>query len=155
MNLESALIAALVQAVLKWAGQRWLAIRVAGSGRELVPGADVGRTVGWFAAGRSMLLERRASDPAGVLAAIDAQLRRVPNYGYCYGLLIDLDGTRDVATKLPPYFPDVFLNYIGESSGEQATQSPLLIPASQGEFSAFDPASLRDHLFGLEGRGGL
>ncbi|WP_165986545.1 non-ribosomal peptide synthetase, partial [Streptomyces sp. YIM 98790] len=105
---DDGLLAALALAVARWRRERGVAetsalVRLEGHGREeeVVPGADLSRTVGWFTSVYPVRLDLAGIDldeaftggPAAGAAvkAVKEQLRRVPDKGIGYGLLRHLN----------------------------------------------------------------
>ncbi|MFF5983014.1 amino acid adenylation domain-containing protein [Streptomyces olindensis] len=96
---DDVLLTALAAAVPLWRGDRaGLLVDVESHGRheDLVPGADLSRTVGWFTVAHPVRLDTREADPRAVLAGADAagdalrtvkeQLRATPRQGIGHGL---------------------------------------------------------------------
>ncbi|MGW4775011.1 condensation domain-containing protein, partial [Nocardia sp. NPDC004278] len=126
------LLAALAVAVTKWrrereseaAGPTDMVINLEGHGREegVVPGADLTRTVGWFATGFPVRLDLSGIDlddayaggPAmgAAVKSIKEQLLAVPDHGIGYGLLRYLnEDTGPTLGALPT--PQIAFNYVG------------------------------------------
>ncbi|MFJ9715316.1 amino acid adenylation domain-containing protein [Streptomyces sp. NPDC101213] len=122
------LLAALALAVNRWRGaDRSTLVRLEGHGREedLVPGADLSRTVGWFTTMYPARVDVGAVDPADVLAGgpaageavklVKEQLRGVPDKGVGYGLLRHLNP--ETAPQLADHpAPQIGFNYLGRIS---------------------------------------
>ncbi|MGA5292083.1 amino acid adenylation domain-containing protein, partial [Streptomyces pseudogriseolus] len=122
------LLAALACAVGRWRGtDRSTLVRLEGHGREedVVPGADLSRTAGWFTSMYPARVDVRGVDPAGVLAGgpaagqaiklVKEQLRTVPDKGLGYGLLRHLNP--ETAEQLAGYpVPQIGFNYLGRIS---------------------------------------
>ncbi|MET7303544.1 amino acid adenylation domain-containing protein [Embleya sp. NPDC005575] len=122
------LLAALALAVNRWRGaDRSTLVRLEGHGREedLVPGADLSRTVGWFTAMYPARVDVSAVDPAEVSAGgpaagkaiklVKEQLRAIPDKGVGYGLLRHLNPeTAGPLADLP--VPQIGFNYLGRIS---------------------------------------
>ncbi|MGB8944310.1 MAG: amino acid adenylation domain-containing protein [Streptomyces sp.] len=123
------LLAALALAVNRWRGEdRSTLVRLEGHGREedLVPGADLSRTVGWFTSMYPARVDVRGADLTDVLAGgpaagaaiklVKEQLRGVPDKGVGYGLLRHLNP--ETAEQLAEYpAPQIGFNYLGRISG--------------------------------------
>nr|AAZ23077.1 peptide synthetase [Streptomyces fradiae] len=91
-----------------------------GHGREedVVPGADLSRTVGWFTAAHPVRVPaaRPDEDRTGALRALAAILDRAPDAGLGYGLLRYLNPrTRQRLAALPA--PRYGFNYLGRFGG--------------------------------------
>ncbi|MFJ9343608.1 amino acid adenylation domain-containing protein [Streptomyces sp. NPDC101733] len=122
------LLAALALAVNRWRGaDRSILVRLEGHGREedVVPGADLSRTVGWFTSMYPARVDVRGVDLADVLAGgggaakavklVKEQLRGVPDKGLGYGLLRWLNP--ETAPQLEEYAaPQIGFNYLGRIS---------------------------------------
>jgi non-ribosomal peptide synthase protein (TIGR01720 family) len=111
---EELLLAALVQAVGGWTGERALWADVEGHGREPVfagaEGIDLSRTVGWFTTVHPVWLDlRSAQGPAATVKAAKEVLRRVPHRGLGHGVLRHL---RREALAEPA--PEIAFNYLGQ-----------------------------------------
>ncbi|WP_290049798.1 non-ribosomal peptide synthetase [Amycolatopsis solani] len=136
-GLTDGLLAALVLAVARYRRARGdhpgsLLVQLTGHGREeeLVPGADLSQTVGWFAKAYPArvdiagidLDEALAGGPAAgeVVRAVGRQLRAVPGGGIGYGLLRYFND--DTAAELKKYDgPQFGFNYMGRfSAGGQS-----------------------------------
>ncbi|MBT3167094.1 amino acid adenylation domain-containing protein [Streptomyces sp. Vc74B-19] len=122
------LLAALACAVGRWRGtDRSTLVRLEGHGREedVVPGADLSRTAGWFTSMYPARVDVRGVDPADVLAGgpaagravklVKEQLRQVPDKGIGYGLLRHLNP--ETGEQLADYpAPQIGFNYLGRIS---------------------------------------
>ncbi|HEU5472375.1 MAG TPA: amino acid adenylation domain-containing protein [Actinophytocola sp.] len=122
------LLAALALAVDRWRGaRRPTLVRLEGHGREedVVPGADLSRTVGWFTSMHPASIDVRGVDLADVLAGgpatgtavklVKEQLRGIPDKGVGYGLLRYLNP--ETAEQLAEYpAPQIGFNYLGRIS---------------------------------------
>ncbi|MEV5470213.1 amino acid adenylation domain-containing protein [Streptomyces griseoincarnatus] len=128
------LLAALACAVGRWRGtDRSTLVRLEGHGREedVVPGADLSRTAGWFTSMYPARVDVRGVDPAGVLAGgpaagqaiklVKEQLRTVPDKGIGYGLLRHLNP--ETAEQLADHpAPQIGFNYLGRISGSDVPE---------------------------------
>ncbi|MGW1216660.1 amino acid adenylation domain-containing protein [Streptomyces sp. NPDC002499] len=122
------LLAALALAVDRWSGtHRSTLVRLEGHGREedVVPGADLSRTVGWFTSMYPARVDVRGLDLAEVLAGgpaagkaikrVKEQLRRIPDKGVGYALLRHLN-PRTAARLAGRPAPQIGFNYLGRIS---------------------------------------
>ncbi|QYB06221.1 hypothetical protein I1A62_18010 [Rhodococcus sp. USK10] len=130
------LLTALVVASSRWRAERGIPgtsmlIRLEGHGREqqVVPGADLSRTVGWFTTVFPVRVELRGIDLDDALAGghdlgsalkrVKEHLRAVPDMGIGYGLLRYLNP--DTAGSLPDAEPgQISFNYLGQVPGSAA-----------------------------------
>ncbi|MGW2174752.1 amino acid adenylation domain-containing protein [Streptomyces sp. NPDC001705] len=122
------LLAALALAMERWRGaDASTLVRLEGHGREedVVPGADLSRTVGWFTSMYPARVDVRDVDLAEVLAGgpaagqavklVKEQLRAVPDKGVGYGMLRWLNQeTGEQLADCP--VPQVGFNYLGRIS---------------------------------------
>jgi amino acid adenylation domain-containing protein/non-ribosomal peptide synthase protein (TIGR01720 family) len=108
---HEALLAALARALAPWLGDGTLRIALEGHGREdIVPGADLSRTVGWFTALYPALIDLDASaDPARTLRTVKERLRAIPQNGVGYGLLHAFE--RDA---VPTPSVELVFNFLGQ-----------------------------------------
>ncbi|WP_282781715.1 non-ribosomal peptide synthetase, partial [Nocardia sp. CC201C] len=132
-GVDDGLLAGLVVAVRRWRSHRGVddpsvLIRLEGHGREeqVVPGADLSRTVGWFTSMYPVRFDLSGIDPDTVAAGgaeLDAvvrtvkeTLRSIPDRGIGYGLLRYLDA--ESANHLPHRMPGrIGFNYLGRLAG--------------------------------------
>jgi amino acid adenylation domain-containing protein len=141
---EEALLAALVEAVAPWSGERALAVDIERHGRDLpFPGIDLTRTVGWLTAFEPLLLDLRrtpAGDPAAAVAAVrDAArpaLERLP------WSLLRWTAPEAEAWDVPPR--PVSFNYLGRVDGP-AGDGRLLQPETEPPAPLRAPANRRPH----------
>ncbi|MEV0251354.1 amino acid adenylation domain-containing protein [Nocardia sp. NPDC050712] len=132
-SVEDTLLATLAIAVEQWrAGRtassgRSVLLRLEGHGRqqEVIPGADLSRTVGWFTSIYPLRIGLDGIDLADALAggpavgaairAVKHQLLAVPDKGIGFGLLRYLNS--ETAQRLPPGLPGrIGFNYLGRYS---------------------------------------
>ncbi|WP_330182290.1 amino acid adenylation domain-containing protein [Nocardia sp. NBC_01503] len=126
-SVEDALLATLALAVRRWrtrSDEESVLIRMEGHGRqqEIIPGADLSRTMGWFTTLYPVRLELPGIDiddaidggPAmgEAIRAVKHQLLAVPDKGIGFGLLRYLN--QDTAAQLPQRVPGrIGFNYLG------------------------------------------
>ncbi|WP_183121207.1 amino acid adenylation domain-containing protein [Nocardia seriolae] len=129
-GVTDGLLAGLAVAVRIWRARRGLdepsvLIRMEGHGREeqVVPGAELSRTVGWFTTMFPVRLDLPGEDPgidtetmAAAVFSVKETLRSIPDKGIGYGLLRYLD--TETAAALPDRMPGrIGFNYLGRVSG--------------------------------------
>ncbi len=125
-GVDDALLATLALALLRWrdANDRSVLLRLEGHGRqeEVIPGADLSQTVGWFTSlypvrldlGGIDLDEAMTGGPAmgAAIRAVQRQLLEIPDKGIGFGLLRYLNTT--TSTQFPDRLPgQVSFNYLG------------------------------------------
>ncbi|MFE7404308.1 AMP-binding protein, partial [Streptomyces sp. NPDC057557] len=130
--VDDVLLTGLALAVTRWRGNgSALLVDVEGHGRdeELMPGADLTTTVGWFTSVHPVRLDLSAVDAGDAMRAgtgagqavktVKEQLRAVPGEGTGYGLLryLNPDTSGDLAA-LPA--PQIAYNYLGRTKGQAA-----------------------------------
>ncbi|WP_433379561.1 amino acid adenylation domain-containing protein [Actinoplanes sp. CA-142083] len=138
-GINDVLLTGLALAVAKWrgGGERSVLIALEGHGREeqVVPGADLASTLGWFTSvfpvrldpGDADLTDALAGGPAAgaALKRIKEQLRAIPDHGIGYGLLRHLNpDTAPALAALPA--PQISFNYLGRfAAGSGADFTPV------------------------------
>ncbi|WP_460726977.1 amino acid adenylation domain-containing protein, partial [Nocardia heshunensis] len=128
-GVNDGLLTALALTVAKFRaakglGEKSALVRLEGHGREeeVVPGADLSRTVGWFTAIFPVRFDLSGIDVEAALTggpamgraikAVKEQLLAVPDKGIGYGLLRYMNS--DTAAQLPKQLPgQVSFNYLG------------------------------------------
>ncbi|WP_460726979.1 amino acid adenylation domain-containing protein, partial [Nocardia heshunensis] len=129
-GVNDGLLTALALSVAKFRaargihGEKSALVRLEGHGREeeVVPGADLSRTVGWFTAIFPVRFDLSGIDVEAALTggpamgraikAVKEQLLSVPDKGIGYGLLRYMNS--DTAAQLPKQLPgQVSFNYLG------------------------------------------
>ncbi|GGW20706.1 hypothetical protein GCM10010501_68620 [Streptomyces libani subsp. rufus] len=126
-GVDDVLLTGLALAVARWRGRSDVLVRLEGHGRaeEMVAGADLSRTAGWFTSMYPLRLDVSGLDleeavaggaAAGrALKAVKEQLRTVPDKGIGYGLLRHLNPeTAAELAGLPE--PQIGFNYLGRVS---------------------------------------
>ncbi len=131
-GVNDGLLAGLAMALAKWRANRGVTepsalIRLEGHGREeeIIPGADLSSTLGWFTSmfpvrldlGELDLDEAFSAGPAAgkVIKAVKEQLLRAPDKGMGFGLLRYLNP--ETASKLAPHpTGQIGFNYLGRFS---------------------------------------
>ncbi|MEU4770244.1 amino acid adenylation domain-containing protein [Actinosynnema sp. NPDC023794] len=126
-GVEDILLTGLALAIGRWRPGRGTAVLLDlerhGREQELVPGADLSRTVGWFTSLHPVRLDPGRPDLADPLAVgravkvVKEQVRAFPANGAGYGLLRYLNPrTRDHLAVFPPR--QLCFNYLGRVSAE-------------------------------------
>ncbi|WP_052433231.1 non-ribosomal peptide synthetase [Streptacidiphilus carbonis] len=138
-GVNDGLLAGLALAVSRWRADRGVRssstlIKLEGHGREeqVVPGADLSRTVGWFTSLFPVRLDVDGFDveealaggaaAGGVVKAVKEQLLAVPDKGVGYGLLRYLNPSTAAELDWRPV-PQISFNYLGRvAAGGPAEQ---------------------------------
>ncbi|WP_040833504.1 non-ribosomal peptide synthetase, partial [Nocardia brevicatena] len=157
-GVNDGLLSALAMAVARWRGTRTQAalIKLEGHGREedLVPGADLSRTVGWFTAAYPVALDLTGADLsdafaggaalASIVKSVKEQLLAVPDKGLGYGLLRYLNP--ETGAQLPEKVPgQIGFNYLGRvSAGEIPAELAELGWAPSADLGRLDVVMDRD-----------
>ncbi|MFD6456760.1 amino acid adenylation domain-containing protein [Streptomyces roseolus] len=151
VGVGEVLLGSFAAAVRRWRPAEaadGVTVDLEGHGREedVVPGADLSRTVGWFTAAHPVRVPAAGpgDDRAGALRALGAILDRAPDAGLGYGLLRYLNpGTRQRLAALPvPRFGFNYLGRFGGSGGDRdaTDRTPDWSPVAGG--LAGQPAGL-------------
>ncbi|ETT24665.1 peptide synthetase [Rhodococcus aetherivorans] len=158
--VNDALLAALAVAVASVRGGDVVRVELEGHGREeqVVPGADVARTVGWFTSMFPVALNLAGIDPedalTGAAAAREARARvahvlnAVPDNGIGFGLLHRLapDHVFDRYRR-----PQVVFNYLGRMTLGEDTGAPWSgAPEAVALGGSVDPATPLDHVLHVD-----
>ncbi|MET0317064.1 MAG: amino acid adenylation domain-containing protein, partial [Rhodococcus fascians] len=134
-GVNDGLLATLALALGEWRSRTGAVtseslVKLEGHGREedIVPGADLSRTVGWFTSAFPVRLDLNGIDVDDALAggtavgdavkAVKEQLLAVPDKGMGYGLLRYLNGETAKVLQSSASTPQVSFNYLGRVSTE-------------------------------------
>ncbi|HWG91970.1 MAG TPA: amino acid adenylation domain-containing protein, partial [Candidatus Thermoplasmatota archaeon] len=153
-QVNDVLLAALATALARWTSQSGaVLVDLEGHGREdVVPGADVSSTVGWFTTVFPVLLplEAASSEAAATLKVVKEHLREAPDRGLGYGLLRYISDSPQARrlSELPQ--AALSFNYLGQFDGALGRVS-LLKPAAEAHGPEHDPESLRPYLLDVTG----
>ncbi|NKZ06031.1 non-ribosomal peptide synthetase [Actinomadura latina] len=148
-RVNDVLLTGLALAVAQWRRHRGgrgtgVLIDLEGHGREdVVPGADVSRTAGWFTSIHPVRLDAGNATGGAALKTVKEQLRAIPDGGIGYGLL--RYGGGEAAEELAGVPPaQIAFNYLGRvASGDEGgdwTLSAEELPAGE------DPAMPMAHV---------
>uniref|UniRef100_UPI00055B963C condensation domain-containing protein n=1 Tax=Ruminococcus flavefaciens TaxID=1265 RepID=UPI00055B963C len=117
-RIDEVLIAALARAVGRITGQKKLAIKLEGHGREEIhEPISIDRTVGWFTNIYTVSVDVSEDNDTSIISAKDS-LRGVPDNGMGYGF------TEHKTT------PDICFNYLGEFE-EKGNKKSVLYPCGE------------------------
>ncbi|CAB3754979.1 non-ribosomal peptide synthetase [Burkholderia paludis] len=130
-RVDEVLVAALVDALSTWSGEQGVLVELEGHGREdVVEGADLTRTVGWFTT-RYPVWFASQGEGARTLAGVKAALRAVPHKGMHYGVLEYLapEAERSAVRALPR--AQVSFNYLGQFGQEGDRRGPMRLATGE------------------------
>ncbi len=149
-QINDVLLTALVQALNEWDGESSRLIDLEGHGREqIIEGADLSRTTGWFTTIFPVLLEVNPTNgPGAALQSIKEQLRAVPNRGIGYGILRYLGDHGERLQALPQ--AEIVFNYQGQFD-QILSQSSLFASATESAGPIHSPRAKRRHLLSVNG----
>ncbi len=113
---DEILLTALAYSLKQWHGHDKTAVNLEGHGREdIIDGADVSRTAGWFTAVFPVILySPDSSDVADQIGAVKTMLRNIPHRGMGYGILKYVTPEtckRELKFNLTPR---ISFNYLGQ-----------------------------------------
>ena len=123
IDFQSLLTSAFVFALVRTTRPPTHTIWMEGHGREdLVPGADLSRTLGWFTSLFPVVIESSTiAEIDETIREVKATLAEIPNRGVTYGLLryLEDDDTRQTLTAISGY-PSIIFNYLGQTKIAEA-----------------------------------
>ncbi|MDR7010079.1 amino acid adenylation domain-containing protein, partial [Paraburkholderia strydomiana] len=141
-RVDELLLAALAQALGAWSGAAEIAVELEGHGREdVIDGADLSRTVGWFTTRFPVALPGAPAAPGDALVAVKERVRAVPHKGMHWGLL-------DASRARPR--PAISFNYLGrfDQSFDAASRFTF---SSDDAGSSHGPGARVDYALDLNG----
>ncbi|GAA2973395.1 non-ribosomal peptide synthetase [Actinokineospora diospyrosa] len=147
-EVDDILLAGLAVAVGRWRGRTSLLLDREAHGRDedLVPGADLHRTVGWFTSLYPVRLDGiDARDASATVKRVKESLRATPGSGAGFGLLRHLNA--DTAGRLTAK-PQVLVNYLGRF--ESATQQGPWTPVEAGIAGGADKDMPLEHALQID-----
>ncbi|RNB58932.1 amino acid adenylation domain-containing protein [Brevibacillus gelatini] len=148
LQINDVLLAALAKALHGWTGEKTMAVHLEGHGREeLIEGADLSRTVGWFTSMYPVQLAIEPTKPWGeLLKAVKEQLRRIPNKGVGYGILRYLSPDEELRTRLGEKAQaEISFNYLGQFDQAVSPESKFGM-AQESRGAHLGENALRQHL---------
>ncbi|MCT9935398.1 condensation domain-containing protein, partial [Planotetraspora sp. A-T 1434] len=124
-QVNDVLLSALSRVLCRWAGQDGVLVALEGHGREeILDGADLSRTVGWFTSRFPVALRTPPSSDWGeTIKSVKEQLRAVPRRGLSYEALRYLsppDSPASVLRAAP--LPRISVNYLGRWDVERDSE---------------------------------
>ncbi len=152
-QINDALLTALLRAFGPWTGSDSLLVDLEGHGREeILEGANLSRTVGWFTSRFPVLLPAdTGADLPDLLKQVKEQLRAVPQRGLGYGLLRYSGARPDVGRALAALpQPQVSFNYVGQVDSRYSEMS-FFSRATGSAGRLKSPRQKRRYLLSLDG----
>ncbi|MBL1100668.1 non-ribosomal peptide synthase/polyketide synthase [Streptomyces coffeae] len=162
-RINDVLLAALALALARWTGRGRVSVELEGHGREdVVEGADLSRTVGWFTTmypvsfevpGRPESDDLAATDWRALVKSVRRQLRTVPGNGFGFGALRSF-GAPEVRERLTGggAGPQIVFNYLGQWDARSSQAQGGLFHAEHGSFGQdHDPGQGGSHLLEVVG----
>jgi non-ribosomal peptide synthase protein (TIGR01720 family) len=152
-QINDVLLTAHAQALGEWNGSRRVLIDLEGHGREeVIAGADVSRTVGWFTTLYPVVLEvAEGATPGAALKSVKEQLRRVPARGIGYGLLRHMTGDAEISARLrESQRAEVSFNYLGQFDNV-LSQETAFAAAGESSGASLGAEEKRWHLLDVSG----
>ncbi|WP_239118568.1 condensation domain-containing protein, partial [Paractinoplanes ferrugineus] len=137
------LLTGLALALRDWADSPGWPVMLEAHGRaeQLVPGADLSRTLGWFTTEYPVRLDLGDESPGDALRVVKERLRAVPDDGVGYGLLRWSHPAAPLAGKPRPL---IGFNYLGRFAAGDAGEGPWE-PAGEGWGGGADDGMPADH----------
>ncbi|MFD4668658.1 non-ribosomal peptide synthase/polyketide synthase [Lentzea sp. NPDC058450] len=122
-QINDVLLSAVGHALSEWTGSARVAVTMEGHGREdVLDGADLSRTVGWFTTQYPVALTVPSGDWGAVLKSVKEQLRAVPGRGFGFEALRQLAQAPGLAgTELPR----ISFNYHGRWDTAASAEGPV------------------------------
>ncbi|WP_262384748.1 non-ribosomal peptide synthetase [Paenibacillus terrae] len=124
-EINDLLLTAWSLALSAWSGQKTIAFRLEGHGREhFVADMDLTRTVGWFTSMFPVCIRMTDNCSLGAtIKSVKEQLRSIPHRGMSYGALRYCHPNEEVRSELTASEPQALFNYLGQF--DQANTSGL------------------------------
>ncbi|HEY2724811.1 MAG TPA: amino acid adenylation domain-containing protein [Pseudonocardiaceae bacterium] len=159
-RINDVLLAALAWSLSRWTGRDRVAVDLEGHGREeILDGADLSRTVGWFTTMFPVAIDLPPGDPPDwrdLIRSVRRQLRAVPGNGFGFGALRYLgspaarERLRGTGTE-----PWISFNYLGQWDSRSSDVEHSLYRTAQSAIGQdHDPAEHSEHLVDVVGEVG-
>lgn len=115
-EINDLLLTAWSLALSAWSGQKTIAFRLEGHGREhFVSDIDLTRSIGWFTSMFPVCIQITDSSPLGAtIKSVKEQLRCIPHRGMSYGALRYCHPNTEVRSELSASEPQALFNYLGQ-----------------------------------------
>jgi amino acid adenylation domain-containing protein/non-ribosomal peptide synthase protein (TIGR01720 family) len=127
-EINDILLAALGMAIKEWGAVEKVAINLEGHGREeIIEGANISRTVGWFTSQFPVILDMKTGgDLSYVIKSVKETLRRIPNKGIGYGILRYLTPAEKREGLKFKLEPEISFNYLGQFGQEDNHRDSII-----------------------------
>ncbi len=129
-QINDLLLAALAMSLQKQTGNSGVFFDLEAHGREeIIPQADISRTVGCFTALFPVRLNINSlSDPGEIIKSVKEQLRRIPRQGVGFGILRYLCRDEQIAARLKQIpRAEISFNYLGQIDSPLSDSARLRI----------------------------
>ncbi|MBL7727952.1 MAG: amino acid adenylation domain-containing protein, partial [Dinghuibacter sp.] len=131
-NVAEQLLTAFLLAVHETSGHQAVRVDMEAHGRELLlPGADTGRTIGWFTSIYPVIVEMASGALSETIRQVKESVRSVPNNGIDYLLFSNTPGTN--LQQQPAEAGRVLFNYLGETGMAADNSEFSLLLQSRGD----------------------
>jgi non-ribosomal peptide synthase protein (TIGR01720 family) len=140
-QINDVLLTALGRSLaLCWGGRRWR-IDLEGHGREeVVAGADLSRTVGWFTSIYPVVVEVEGEEEIGAsVKRVKEQLRGVPRQGIGYGIVRYLGEEEEGEGLRRQEEAEIRFNYLGQVDGTYAGMAGVWEPGEESVGAEQEP----------------
>ncbi|MGF7191820.1 non-ribosomal peptide synthase protein (TIGR01720 family) [Robbsia andropogonis] len=132
IRVEDCLLGAFASAICAHADRGRLLVEIEGHGREdVVGGADLSRTVGWFTTQYPIVVTHQLA-PAAMVASVRDVMARVPARGIHWGLLTQQADAASIAAVRALPQPQVSFNYLGRFDSTLAADTAESPPSRFG-----------------------
>jgi amino acid adenylation domain-containing protein/non-ribosomal peptide synthase protein (TIGR01720 family) len=149
-QVNDILLTALGRALCDWSGVDRILIDLEGHGREdIVEGADLSRTIGWFTTIFPVLLEPCGA-PGEALRRVKEMLRQIPNRGVGHGLFKHYGDPEQRAALAALPRAEASFNYLGQF--DRSFERSAWRPAEESAGAAVDAAAPRKHALAVTGQ---
>ncbi|NEQ65236.1 MAG: amino acid adenylation domain-containing protein, partial [Symploca sp. SIO2D2] len=152
-QINDVLLTALVISLGEWMGTEKVLIDLEGHGREeLFADVDLSRTVGWFTSMFPVHLQLSSGDIGEALKSVKEQLRKIPERGIGYGILLYMSGDEKMRTQLAALpAAEISFNYLGQFNNGSQSQQMRWQGGSESVGAHQSPKGKRAHWLDLNG----
>jgi non-ribosomal peptide synthase protein (TIGR01720 family) len=141
-DVNDILMCALMKTLSSAMNSEKVMFTLEGHGRqEIIEGADVSRTAGWFTTLYPVVLTMPEGDTAKQIRYVKEKLRSIPEKGINFGIISYLKGL------LPDVHAEVSMNYLGQMNAQGMTEAFEYVDDLNVYPS--DPKNIRAHLIDI------